>query len=99
MDEAGHGLVLASPPKCAVPVARVGLIARSIRRHLRCRDARSFISDGFATETACLKSLTSDSHCGCDLRFERLTQGWLTSETNLKRQRGVLCPDPSLALR
>jgi hypothetical protein len=26
MDEAGQGIVLSSPPKCGVPVARVGLI-------------------------------------------------------------------------
>ena len=28
MDEAGQGIVLSSPPKCGVPVARVGLIDR-----------------------------------------------------------------------
>ena len=32
MDEAGQGIVLSSPPKCGVPVARVGLIARPTRR-------------------------------------------------------------------
>ena len=29
MDEAGQGIVLSSPPKCGVPVARVGRIDRS----------------------------------------------------------------------
>src|SRR6266404_7099440 len=31
MDEAGQGIVLSSPPKCGVPVARVGLIDRRTR--------------------------------------------------------------------
>ena len=34
MDEAGQGIVLSSPPKCGVPVARVGLIDRRIDRHV-----------------------------------------------------------------
>jgi hypothetical protein len=32
MDEAGQGIVLSSPPKCEVPVARVGRIDRRIAR-------------------------------------------------------------------
>jgi hypothetical protein len=31
MDETGQGIVLSSPPKCGVPVARVGRIDRRIR--------------------------------------------------------------------
>ena len=55
MDEAGQGIVLSSPPKCGVPVARVGLIDRSIESWLqiimlqpgillRCRNPRIAIS-------------------------------------------------------
>ncbi len=36
MDEAGQGIVLSSPPKCGVPVARDGLIDRRAQSRARC---------------------------------------------------------------
>jgi hypothetical protein len=49
--------------------ARVSLIDRGLRRHLRCRDPRGFISDDFAMETACLASPESDSTADAKLGY------------------------------
>jgi hypothetical protein len=43
-------------------------IDRGIRRHLRCRDARGFISDDFRMETACRVSPASDPTADAKLR-------------------------------
>jgi hypothetical protein len=36
MDEAGQGMVLSSPPKCGVPVARIGLIDDARKTRAQC---------------------------------------------------------------
>jgi hypothetical protein len=48
MDEAGQGIVLSSPPKCGVPVARAGQFDRRFRGPAQCRDICGFFADGIA---------------------------------------------------